>query len=174
MDICALIKSCEFEDYATCDASCLKARQDVRDMCSADTCHEYGHSWSCPPACGEIDEWQQVYEKKSTCHVFQTVGQMEDEFDFEAMMDAEALHKERVMKLHGLLGEQYPDALLLSAGTCRLCEKCTYPDEPCRFPNRKLVSMEASGLLVSEVCTLAGTSYNHGPLSIAFVSCVLE
>ena len=63
--------------------------------------------------------------------------------------------------------------MTLSAGTCTLCKECTYPDAPCRFPDKRLVSMEAAGLVVSEVCTQAGIDYNHGPQTIAYSGCVL-
>ena len=69
-----------------------------------------------------------------------------------------------------------PDALgplPLSAGTCTLCPTCSCPDAPCRHPARALISMEAAGLLVSEVCEAAGIPYYHGKGTISFTSCIL-
>lgn len=28
----------------------------VREMCAADRCHNYGRCWTCPPACGTLEE----------------------------------------------------------------------------------------------------------------------
>jgi predicted metal-binding protein len=64
-------------------------------------------------------------------------------------------------------------ALPLGAGACSLCATCTYPNEPCSFPERMITSMEASGLLVSDVCAANGLAYNHGKNTIAFTSCCL-
>ena len=52
------------------------------------------------------------------------------------------------------------------------CKPCAYP-EPCRFPGRRLVSMEAAGLLVTDACNAAGVPYNHGRLTIAYTGCAL-
>ena len=164
-----------FDCSGSCEASALKVREEVRAMCAADKCQTYDKSWACPPACGDIYEFESRMHQFDTCLVFQTVAQMEDDFDFEVMHEASELHKERTINLAGTIDEAglSGESMLLSAGTCTLCAECTYPDAPCRFPDKRLVSMEAAGLVVSEVCTKAGIPYNHGPLTITYSSCVL-
>ena len=61
----------------------------------------------------------------------------------------------------------------MGAGACTRCEACTYPHAPCRFPELVHPSMEACGLLVSEVCTKNDMDYNHGQNTITLVSCCL-
>ena len=61
----------------------------------------------------------------------------------------------------------------MGVGACSLCEECTYPDAPCRFPDRMATSMEACGLFVSKVCTDNGLAYNYGQGNMAFTSCFL-
>lgn len=164
-----------FECMGVCSAKELVARDEVRSMCAANTCQMYEHSWACPPACGEIADFQRQMNEYETCLVVQTVRQMEDDFDFEVMQEAGDTQKERVLDLVEALDEAglSADVMVLSAGTCTLCKQCTYPDAPCRFPDKRLVSMEAAGLVVSEVCTKAGIPYNHGPQTIAYSGCVL-
>lgn len=170
-----LIAKQGFDCTGTCPASELSVLEDVRDMCAAGKCQIYDHSWACPPACGDIYDFERQMHEFAHCTVLQTVGQMEDEFDVETMMEAEQTQKERIYQLiedidaAGLSSE----VMVLSAGTCRLCNTCTYPDEPCRFPDKRLVSMEAAGLYVSGVCTQAGIPYNHGKNTIAYSGCVL-
>ena len=53
------------------------------------------------------------------------------------------------------------------------CAKCTYPDQPCRFPDKAFTSMEAYGLLVTDVCKSADTPYYYGRNTVTFTSCVL-
>lgn len=163
-----------FDCAGEVDAARLEVRDEVRDMCASGKCHQYGRNWACPPACGDLDAFRQVIGGCSRGIVFQTVGELEDEFDGEAMMDAEALHKKRTEALVDALAEAgASDAcLVLSAGTCTRCRPCAYP-EPCRFPDRRLVSMEAAGLLVTDACNAAGIPYNHGKLTIAYTGCVL-
>ena len=62
---------------------------------------------------------------------------------------------------------------LLSLIGCGICEKCTYPDAPCRFPDRAFPSMEACGLVVNDVCKASGIPYNYGPRTMTFTGCVL-
>lgn len=162
-----------FEATGIADATELRVRPEVRDMCAADRCQAYGRNWRCPPACGDLDEFAALIAARGRCLVIQTVWELEDEFDFEGMMEAEALHKRRFAAFAERARAVAPDALLLGAGTCTLCPACTCPDEPCRQPGRALTSMEAAGLLVSDVCVAAGTPYNHGRGTIAYTSCAL-
>ena len=164
-----------FEAMGTCKAKDLVTRPEVRAMCSANTCQAYGHSWSCPPACGDIEGFERQMHEFDTCLVVQTVAEMEDDFDIETMEEAGDLQKQRVLDLAAAIEEAglSAESMTLTSGSCTLCSTCTYPDEPCRFPEKRLVSMEAAGLVVSEVCELAAVPYNHGPLTITFSGCVL-
>ena len=164
-----------FDCMGVCSAKDLVARDAVRSMCAANTCQMYEHSWACPPACGEISEFQEMMNSYEHCLVVQTVGQMEDDFDVETIEEAGATQKERVAQLVEALDAAGLSAQteVLSAGTCTVCPTCTYPNAPCRFPEKRLVSMEAAGLVVSEVCTKADIPYNHGSHTIAYSSCVL-
>ena len=61
----------------------------------------------------------------------------------------------------------------LKAGCCTICAKCTYPDKPCRYPSKRLSSMEAFGLFVSDICARSGLGYNYGPRTMTYTSCLL-
>ena len=155
------------------DAATIELKEEVRDMCSANTCRVYGTNWSCPPACGELPELRQVIARYHRGILVQTVGEVEDSMDFEGMMEAEAAHREHFTALHEQLLETWPDLLALGAGTCTRCKQCTYPDAPCRFPDKRISSMEAYGMVVMETCKANGMGYYYGPQSIAYTSCFL-
>ena len=173
MDMQEIIEECGFDAVGEWAAQDLEAKDEVRAMCAAGRCNRYGKSWSCPPACGDIAYFQDLLAGMGTCYVVQTYGDVEDSFDIETMMELEDIHKKRVHKLNDLVSAAFPDALVLSAGSCTVCSSCTYPDAPCRFPNRQLVSMEAAGLVVTEVCIKAGIPYNHGQNTMSYTSCVV-
>ena len=82
-------------------------------------------------------------------------------------------HKRRFANFARQARLLYPQCLPLTAGTCTICARCTYPDRPCRFPNKRLSSMEAYGLFVSDICTRSGLNYNYGPNTLTYTSCVL-
>jgi predicted metal-binding protein len=168
-----LIQDSGFSAVGRFDVAGLELRTEVRDMCAADKCHAYGKSWMCPPACGSLEHYQQLFGRYQAGYLFQTVAEMEDAFDYLAIDGASKLHAQRLSKLSQLLAGYGDDALLLGAGACTICESCSYPDEPCRFPEQAFVSMEATGLLVYDVCKLTELPYYHGPNTVAFCSCVL-
>ena len=88
-------------------------------------------------------------------------------------MDTERLQKERFRAFVDRVREEYPNCLLMSSGACSVCPACTYPDAPCRFPHLAIPSMEAYGLVVSQVCQDSGLPYYYGPRTITYTACVL-
>ena len=166
-------RACGFTNVARLDPSTIELREDVRAMCASGKCRMYGKSWSCPPACGTLEEQRARIARYREGILVQTVGQLEDSMDGEGMMEAEAQHKAHFEALHERLRKNYPDLLACSAGTCTRCKTCSYPDAPCRFPERMTSSMEAMGMLVLEVCKANGLNYYYGPNTIAYTSCFL-
>ncbi len=162
-----------FENSCELNTAALRCLPEVRDMCSADKCGVYGRSWACPPACGSLDRCARKIASYSDGILVQTVGELQDEFDMDGIAEAQRLHKRRFTTLVRQVRLLSPDCLPLSAGSCTRCDVCTYPDRPCRFPEKRLSSMEAYGLLVSEVCSASGLSYYKGEKTISFTSCIL-
>jgi len=168
-----LATECGFTHIAPLKVSTLEFLQDIRDMCNADQCENYNKSWSCPPAIASLEEMRERVKKFEGGILTQTVGELEDSYDWDGIMEAGAHQKETFAKMWVKLKEEYDDVLAMGAGVCKLCEKCTYPDKPCRFPDRMEISMEACGLYISKVCTDNGLAYNYGQDKIAFTSCFL-
>ena len=162
-----------FEHAKFFDPAGLEFRQDVRDMCSADKCQNYNKNWACPPACGTVEDSVAKAKGYRQAVMLQTTAQMEDSFDFETMMQAAKDHKERFAKAVELLRQHDPDCLPMGAGGCNICRKCSYPDAPCRFPEKAFTSMEAYGLYVAAECKKAGLEYNYGPNTLTYSSCIL-
>ena len=172
-ELIELARDCGFKVASALDPATLQFLPEVREMCAADKCHNYNKSWSCPPAAGELDA---LAEKCAMFHkgvIVQTVGVMEDEFDIETMTETGEKHKAAFERLTDRLTELGLDCFPMGMGTCTRCKKCTYPDAPCRFPDKVFPSMEACGLLVSQVCTDNGIKYYYGPNTLAYTSCVL-
>lgn len=168
----AYAAKCGFSHFGPVNVSKLELLDEVRDMCAADKCRAYGRSWVCPPACGTIAEIREKVREYTSGILVQTTGEMEDEFDVEAMMETDKLHKERFMKFVEQMRRTGKKTMPMAAGTCRICEKCAYP-EPCRFPDRAIPSMEACGIFVSKICEDSGIGYYYGKNTITYTSCVL-
>jgi predicted metal-binding protein len=162
-----------FSHVALLDCSTIELKEEVRQMCEANTCHKYGRCWSCPPGCGTLEECREKVGRYRWGILVQTVGELEDALDGETMMETEALHKEHFYAFEKILRQQYPSMLAIGAGCCTKCKTCTCPDAPCRFPDQSFSSMEAFGMLVTQVCQANHLAYYYGPCTIAYTSCYL-
>ena len=162
-----------FSHAGVLDASTLKPREEVRDMCAAGKCRGYNSSWVCPPGCGTLEEMAEIMSAYKYGVIVQTTGELEDEFDMDGMREAGAAQRKRFIEFRDELEKQWPGMIAFGSGGCNRCESCTYPDEPCRQPERATSSMEAAGLVVSDVCTDNGMQYYYGKSTLTYTGCYL-
>ena len=165
-------KEMGFDTASAIDPQTLVAREDVRAMCVEDKCGAYHKNWTCPPAVGTIRECQQEMRQYRHGILLQTVGYMTKTVDSKCYRETERRHMQNFYLLAEEVRKEYPNALCLGAGGCRVCRQCAYP-EPCRFPERAVSSMEGYGLFVTEVCRDAGVAYHHGEKTITYTACIL-
>lgn len=162
-----------FDCAAPMDVTKLDVLREVRDACKANRCGAYNTTWACPPAFGDLEESRAMLAKYRRGLLVQSVQMLEDDFDWEGIEALRKRHGENFQKLYARLKQGYPSMLALGAGGCKICAKCTYPDNPCRFPERMTYSMEGFGLFVSRVCKDCGIPYNHGRGTMTFSGCFL-
>ena len=167
------LRSLGFNDCGTVDAAEVKFRQEIRGMCEVNTCRMYGTTWACPPAVGTVEECRDRVQAYDKMLVINGLYQLEDSFDFEGMTDGAKKFRESSRALNEALAPYRSQYILLSNEGCDLCAKCTYPEEPCRFPEKMISSMEAYGMVVLEVCRANGLQYYYGADHMAYTSCFL-
>ena len=171
--LAVLAEETGFTVWMPLDLKTIELKPEVRDMCAGGSCQQYGKRWSCPPGCGTLEECAAQVASCSHGILVQSVGDVEDSFDFETMMEIQEQHKERFERMHKAICHRGERVLALGAGCCTRCKECTYPDAPCRFPDRMVSSMEAYGMLVLEVCKANGMTYYYGSDKMAYTSCFL-
>lgn len=171
-DWIAAAKAFGFDFAAPLDPALLEARSDIRDMCAADKCRAYGKNWTCPPVCGSLEVCSGRMHSYRNGILLQTVGKLSKAIDSRAYRETEQRHLEQFRNISREIRTEFPDALCLGSGGCRVCKVCAYP-EPCRFPDQALSSMEAYGLFVTQVCRNCGVPYHHGDLTITYTACIL-
>lgn len=108
-----------FSHVVLLDCDTIELKPEVRQMCAADTCHKYDKCWSCPPGCGSLEECEAKVRQYKYGIIVQTVGELEDVFDGEGMMETEARHKEYFVEFEKKLREIYPDMLAIGADAVR-------------------------------------------------------
>ncbi|MDR0357648.1 MAG: DUF2284 domain-containing protein, partial [Clostridiales Family XIII bacterium] len=118
-----------FSQARELNVSALVFMPEVREMCAADRCGQYGKSWSCPPACGSVDDSAKIAADYSFGIIVQTIGKMRDDFDYENIQATSDKHKDNFSELIERLRSRY-DILPMGAGACDICGTCSYPDAP--------------------------------------------
>lgn len=146
-----------------------------RSMCASNVCGNYGRSYMCPPDIGEIETLMEEAKTYRYAIVYQTVGMLEDSYDFEGMMEAGQYHNDLAQKVRELFERNgITIALHLGAGGCRLCPVCgKKTGEACRFPDRAMSSLEAYGVNVSELAHQCGMRYINGANTVTYFGAVL-
>ena len=143
--------------------------EEVRHICEGNQCRNYGKTWACPPAVGSFDACRRRCLTYSSAFVFASEYKLEDSFDFDGMVQSHHRFKNVCDRLYEQL---IPPFILLSNEGCIRCNTCTYPAEPCRFPDRLFPSLEGYGILVNELAKAAGISYTSGKNSVSYFGLV--
>jgi predicted metal-binding protein len=154
----------------------MQFSSEFKDACAQNVCGKYGMCWMCPPDVGDIHELISRAKQYENIMVFQTIGQLEDSFDFEGMEEAAVKHNELTLiiaeKIRGI--KELNNSLLLGAGACNVCPRCTKPDSlPCAFPHKAIPSLEAYGVAVSELAKVSGLKYINGENTVTYFGGVL-
>ncbi len=146
-----------------------------RDICATNACGMYGKCYMCPPDVGDIDELMRKVLNYDYALVYQTVTELEDSFDFEGMIEAKKKSYPLAQSLRKVFADMsITKALHLGAGGCGVCETCAKrTNEPCRFPEKAMPSLEAYGVNVSELARAARMKYINGQNTVTYFGAVL-
>ena len=141
--------------------SALRFHPEIRAICEEDSCRNYNRSWACPPAVGTLEECRERCLRFGCFLLFSRAYPLEDSWDFEAMGEAHRDFQRQADRLDDALGELAlpTPPLILSNEGCIRCKRCTWPEAPCRFPERLHPSLEGFGFVVSELAKAAGLAY---------------
>ncbi len=163
----------EIHEYRVFSTGQIPFSPAVVEACERNACGKYGTSWTCPPGVGTLEELEKKIRAYPNAAVLTCRYDIEDSFDFEGMMDAQKKAKKvfaAVADEMRAVGETF---YMLGNEGCDLCAKCTYPDAPCRFPERAAPSVEACGINVMLLAKTVGVRYNNGPNTVTYFSLIL-
>lgn len=155
----ASIQGTGVERWGFLDTEAIPFDPQVRALCEGNVCRSYGTTWACPPAVGTLDNCRARCLAYRRMMVFSTSYPLEDSFDLEGMHRGLRAFKSVCDQVAQAAGAILPDFLLLSNESCFRCAVCTYPDSPCRFPQKLFPSIEGYGILVSTLAQRAELPY---------------
>ncbi len=159
--------------YGTVDTAAIAFSTEVRRMCEVNTCRQYGKTWACPPGLGSLEECKKRVQEYEKMVVFSARYELEDSFDYEGMMAGMSAFKDVCRAIHRAVKPCMDHFLILSNEGCDLCSTCTYPDAPCRFPDRSHGSLEGCGIMVSDLAGQAGINYINGADTVTYFGALL-
>ena len=147
---------------------------EFREACRQNICGLWGRCWMCPPDVGEIEPLMAELRTYQHALWYQTIGELEDSFDFEGMTETKKQHLRISQKIEEKVKPVLGRHLHLSCGGCGLCERCTrLDDQPCRFPDKAMTSLEAYGVDVYQTTKTTGLKYINGQNTVTYFSAVL-
>ena len=121
-----------------------------RELCAQNLCGAYGKTWGCPPGAGTEEECFRALGD------FTNAAILIKEFDKIDMKDHDLLkrlggaHQDACRKFCNELRKDGCKAIAMTDGGCRYCGVCSYPDDPCRFPDQRVPSIAAYGIMMDE------------------------
>ena len=119
---------------------------------------------------GNAEGKAQAYQKAA---VFTYKGQLSDSYDVEGMDAAGKRSNELLDEICERLRQDGHSFLALGCGSCSICESCTYPSAPCRFPQKARPSVEAFGIDVVQLAADTGIHYFNGANTVTYFSVIL-
>jgi len=159
-------------EYAFIHMEDLEFPERVRYICEQE-CPQYGKSWSCPPATGTVEECKARCQTFIGGFLFTTVAEVSDMLNMEEMLETREEHEEITRQVRDLFSKECEELQVLSTESCAICEKCAYPDEPCRHPEKMFPCMESYSILVTALAERYGITYLNGNNVITWFSLIL-
>ena len=145
---------------------------DVRSMCERNACGLYGKSWACPPAVDSVEDCRTRCGGFQNVFVFTSLSNVLHKYDMNGWREAAKEHEAITEKVARLFRSRFEKTLILSTEGCMICKTCTYPEDPCRFPERMFPAIEGFGVYVIHLAATCGIKYNNGPNTVTFFSVV--
>lgn len=149
--------------YAWVDTRELAFSERVREICRNE-CPMYGKSWACPPAVGTVAECKARCLAYPSALLLTTVAEVSDASNLEETLAARAPHEAVTRQAAAIVAAQAQNILVLSTEACAICAHCTYPDAPCRHPDRMYPSVESHGLLATDLAEKLGIDFLNGSI----------
>jgi len=115
----------------------------VREMCRS--CKRFGSRATCPPYVESIDYYSTLLPTYKYGALFIEQFKIDDIKNWERLgrESSQAIHKEILSFRTNLISNGHHYAIGFTAGSCKNCEKCAFP---CRFPDKSLIPIEATGI----------------------------
>ena len=166
-------KKLGFTNAVSIKSELILCEESIRALCAPGKCGNYGSSWICPPGCGSIESCREIVAGYEKAVLVQSMSENVDFSNAEEMLNITKAHNELAVKLFEKIRKEQGSAYLLTTGGCGLCEECTFPDQPCRIPDKNRGSLSAFGINVTKLCEMAEMEFSFTTGVMRMMACIL-
>ena len=153
--------------YGWIETAELEFSERIRRVCEQE-CPMYGKTWACPPAVGTVEECRARCLSYPHALMMTSITEVSDIANLEETLATRAPHEGLTRQVRDMIAEQSSDVMALSTEACAICQKCAYPDAPCRHPDRMFPCVESQGILVTDLAEKHGLDFMNGNIVVWF------
>ncbi|MBV1684066.1 DUF2284 domain-containing protein [Eubacterium callanderi] len=169
-----LIKKYQFWEVVSIQPSQIPIKKEIRKLCEKNDCGQYGKNYMCPPAVGSLEDYEKRVNTYKKGLLLSQVFKIESRMDYRRMKEVLEEFGQNMKEFHLEIKQSGIDGDVYSAGHCTLCKKCAIlSEQPCRFPEFAMPSLEAAGIDVVKLSSDSGLMYNNGADSFTMIGLLL-
>lgn len=172
MNLNKYLEGKEVFEFNTVKTSEIPFTGNFLKYCEENICGQYNLSWTCPPAVSYIKEQEKIKCGFTDAMVFSCKYDVKDFNDIEQMDVARNKTMDILRETVKEIKRNNIDCLAYGCSSCKICGVCSYPHQPCRFPDDAIVPLEACGINVFELTKKANINYYNGEKTVTFF-CVI-
>lgn len=151
------------------DSLCFTER--VRWICEHE-CPMYNSTWACPPAVGSVAECRARCLRFEDALLISTITEVSDISDLHETLATRPEHEAITRSVRALVAQQAQETMVLSTEACAICEKCAWPDKPCRHPDKMFPCVESHGILVTALAQQLDIDFSAGGNLVTWYSLI--
>lgn len=135
-----------------------------RKFCEENLCGKYNANYSCPPACGTVEELHQKLLSKETSLILTASYEIDGYEDKEAVSYARTAHNAAVLRILKKLRARGYDVFASGYNGCPLCNPCKQTENlPCPHPEDRITCMSAYCIDVAKLAGLCKMDFSWDP-----------
>ena len=157
-----LIKLAEREGFSAAVIGVAHVPVDgkFRKFCENNLCGQYDANYSCPPACGTVEQMHEKILMGKRALVLKSEWPIESYQDTAAITQGKDAHNAGMLRLKKALQTEGYQGLMIGGSCCSLCKPCRMAKgEPCPQPELRFSCMSAYCIDVAELAKRCGLEF---------------
>ena len=149
------------------DPKQLRAYQDVKVREQCKSCKRYGTKATCPPYVESFKYYDTLLFQYDNGCLFVEEFPIDDTANWQQLgRQSSKVILQTVLEYRNVLLKQGRFAVGFGAGSCKICNVCRLPN--CRFPEKSLIPIEATGINVIKLVKLIANIEIEFPVVYSF------